>query len=275
MYLKTATALEKIHFVVQMIAHKLELAPHGSAVTITEFEISNHYVYNPLSGQDFSVIVEKLVKDEQVIKVVKYPTSASYNKYTGRLLSYGVSDYQLAPTDKFKAYRQKIQAQFDEEQKSGAINLFKSFSSAPIGAKSSLGTNVSMPAAPIVQGSPAAKQEALVSIRFDALNRYILLNDFFLIAQPSYDSENFRFFEYVWKNPNRTISLDELNEKLEEPINKPLAKILDNLNFRGALKDAFFQVSKTSVCFIPSRSIRELTEANLYPLRLFSTQRSD
>ena len=102
-----------------------------------------------------------------------------------------------------------------------------------------------------------------------------LLDDNLLIAQPVYDSENYRFFEYVWHNPNRDISLDELNQKLEEPLKKPIGKILDNLNFGGHLRAAFFQVSKTCVCFTPSRTIEDLRQAGLYPLRLFSAQTAD
>ncbi len=117
-------------------------------------------------------------------------------------------------------------------------------------------------------------QKGLVSIRFDDLSRHILLNDCFLIAQPAYDSENYRFFEYVWKHPDRLITLEEFNQNLEEPLKKPIGKILENLNFRGPLKDAFFQVSKTSVLFTPVRTVEALTAAGLYPLRLFSTQRA-
>lgn len=117
-------------------------------------------------------------------------------------------------------------------------------------------------------------QGATVFIRFDALNRYILLNDCFLIAQPAYDSENYRFFEYVWKHPNRNITLEELNQNLAAPLIKPIAKTLENLNFRGSLKDAFFQVSKTSILFTPNRTVEALTDAGLYPLRLFSVQKT-
>lgn len=126
-----------------------------------------------------------------------------------------------------------------------------------------------------IEQAASPTSSGYLALKFDAINRYILLNESFLIAQPAYGSENYCFIEYVWNNPNRDISLEELNSQLDEPLKKSLAKILESLNFRGALKDAFFQVSKTSVRLTPSRSIEELTQAGLYPLRLFSTLSSN
>ncbi len=110
-------------------------------------------------------------------------------------------------------------------------------------------------------------------IEFDPFKGEILLNGTILISKPQYDSENYKFFEYINQNPNRRITLAEMNENIEGGINKPLYKILENLNFTGELRQAFFNTGNGSIMFKPKRTIEELKREKLHPLRLFSQKK--
>ncbi len=227
----------KIAYVVQLIEQKIALSPKGSKIRIPQ----SVALEPPLMAGDMRAILSKLETDEKLIIVHERPGDFS-SEFQGMLTLARIRStaFLLTPNAKFSAYAKKLRASLQTNQE------------------------------PLIQ--TLTEQ---VSIRFDDLSRHILLNDCFLIAQPAYDSENYRFFEYVWKHPDRLITLEEFNQNLEEPLKKPIAKILENLNFRGPLKDAFFQVSKTSVLFTPVRTVEALTAAGLYPLRLFSTQKTD
>lgn len=80
-------------------------------------------------------------------------------------------------------------------------------------------------------------------------SREILLNNL-VLARPEFGSENEIVFRYLFDNPNRTVTLDELQKRMgDQPIKKTLHKIVENLGFQGDLKDAFFSVAKDSILF--------------------------
>jgi hypothetical protein len=110
-----------------------------------------------------------------------------------------------------------------------------------------------------------------VSLTFNPDAGTVVLNDVFLLATPVFDSENHRLMEYLVAHPNQTVSLDAINQALSPPLSKPLSKVLENLNINGAIRKAFFKVSKNSICYTPQRTIDELKQANLFPLRLFGS----
>lgn len=84
-------------------------------------------------------------------------------------------------------------------------------------------------------------------ISYSSITRNIVVNNF-LLKRPDFDSENERFFTYVFSNPNKLITVKELNENYIE-LKKTTHKIIENLGFTGDLKKIFFDVSKTSVKF--------------------------
>jgi len=252
--LTAATPLEKIHHVVQVIEHHQALTSKEDGIVLSIQDA----LKKPLESGDLRAILKKLAKDEEVITVDENPAWLCH--------------WVVRPTPHFDNYARRIKAEYQEFQKNKPSGLY-----AQLKHMSPPAIPAPMPetSQPITNQTESPKRNVHVSIDFDEFNRYIILSDSFLIAQPAFDSENHRFFEYVWQNPNRVINLDELNAKLENPLKKPLAKVLENLNFRGPLKDAFFQVSKTSLCFMPSRSIEELKQSGYYPLRLFSTLKAE
>lgn len=80
-------------------------------------------------------------------------------------------------------------------------------------------------------------------------NREILLNEALRLARPDFDSENEVVFDYLYKNPNKKILKGQIEKETRRKITKSLHKIVENLGFKGDLKQAFFQVSKTSIYF--------------------------
>ncbi len=79
--------------------------------------------------------------------------------------------------------------------------------------------------------------------------REILLNEALRLAKPDFDSENEVVFDYLYKNPNKKITKDQMERELRIKIAKSFHKIVENLGFKGDLKRVFFQVSKTSIYF--------------------------
>jgi hypothetical protein len=91
------------------------------------------------------------------------------------------------------------------------------------------------------------KKELKVS--YSEHSRKIILNDFFLIAKPDFDSENEQIFHYLYRNPNKSITKSEIISDLKTTLTKDFSKIIENLNFKKNLIGAFFDVSKNSIQF--------------------------
>lgn len=102
--------------------------------------------------------------------------------------------------------------------------------------------------------------EKCLKISYSEHSREILLNDFFLISKPDFDSENEQVFYYLYKNPNKTIRRGEMIEDLKTSLTKDFSKIVENLKFKKGLRTAFFEVSSDSIKFINPVS-RERLEA--------------
>ncbi len=95
----------------------------------------------------------------------------------------------------------------------------------------------------------------------------IILNNF-LFSKLDYDGENHLVFEYVFRNPNREITREEIEESLRDTdITKPLPKIVDNWGFTGDIRKVFFQVSKQSIKFRNPIHQKDLDALHLSRLR--------
>ena len=77
-------------------------------------------------------------------------------------------------------------------------------------------------------------------IKYSDHTREIKLNNI-VIAKPDFDSENDRFFNYVYLNPNKPLSTDEI-EKLgngNDKFKKRISDIVRDLGFNGKLRQIF------------------------------------
>ena len=88
-------------------------------------------------------------------------------------------------------------------------------------------------------------------------DRQVLLDGLFLLAKPDFDSENDRVMCYLATNPNRNISIDELQQETGK-LQKSLHKIVENLGFQNDLRKLFFDVSKSAILFRPEITTEEI-----------------
>lgn len=87
---------------------------------------------------------------------------------------------------------------------------------------------------------------------------YTLNNEVFLegftdqplrLAKTQYNSENDNIFEYLYEHPNKEFTKKELEEQIGQEINKSFFKIVENLGFKGKIRELFFKVSKDAIYF--------------------------
>lgn len=72
------------------------------------------------------------------------------------------------------------------------------------------------------------------------IDNKIWVNDRYLVGKPNFDQENELIFEYVFNNPDKDITKQELEQKLEITIKKTLSKVINELGFTGEIRKAFF-----------------------------------
>jgi hypothetical protein len=99
-------------------------------------------------------------------------------------------------------------------------------------------------------------------------NREIILNGYFLLGKPDFDSENELVFGYLFKNPNTRTSQEDIEKALNIKINKSFHKIIENLGFKGDLKHIFFQVSKNTILFRNPVTPEELNKLGYSRIKL-------
>lgn len=90
----------------------------------------------------------------------------------------------------------------------------------------------------------------------------VLLNNF-LLSKLDFNSENDNVFGFIFRNPNRIITLDELKQPAGGDLKKDIHKILENLGFKADLRKAFFRVSKNGVLFRNPVQKKDLEESGI------------
>ncbi len=97
--------------------------------------------------------------------------------------------------------------------------------------------------------------------------REILINGF-LLAKLDFARENDNVFDYLYRNPDRTVSISELEKHLGESMRKSPSKIVENLGFAGEFKKVFFDISKDSIRFRKQITRSQLQEFGITWLRI-------
>lgn len=110
-------------------------------------------------------------------------------------------------------------------------------------------------------------KDPVYKLRYSEKTREILINNF-LLAKPDFDRENERVFTYVYRNPNKRISVKEIERHYNTKLVKSLHKILENLGFTGEFKKAFFDVSSKSIRFRNPVTKEDLEELGIRYLKL-------
>lgn len=112
-----------------------------------------------------------------------------------------------------------------------------------------------------------SRQDVIYEIKYAPKTREILINNF-LVSRPNSFSENDEVFEYLYRNPNKEISLEEIETNLRKKLTKSFSKILENLGFVGSLKNIFFKASKDKIMFVNPATVKDLEELGIKHLKL-------
>lgn len=104
-----------------------------------------------------------------------------------------------------------------------------------------------------------------LKITYSEHAREIILNDFFVVSKPDFNSENEQVFYYLYRNPNRIIEKSEIEEnfKSNQTLTKDFHKIVENLKFKKDLRKAFFDISQNSIKFFNPVSKERLQELGI------------
>lgn len=248
------TGKEKLYFLLNGIDDVREISPSGQPLKIDPM----NDLYGNYRPVELSQLFTKLEKDDQILKVLKTPSrtkTIDFVEGIGHLDPYepayepddGCWHIELLPA--FNEYFAKIQNEPKYQEFSGK-------KPAPKAQEST------------IKAIPVKGDDVIYWVTFTQ-TREILLNDVLLIGKPDFDSENEVVFGYLYNNPDRTITLDELKEKLKRDITKTLHKIVENLGFKGDIKSLFFNISKSSIKFKKQITQKDLDELDLKRIRLY------
>jgi len=92
--------------------------------------------------------------------------------------------------------------------------------------------------------------DILYEVTYSTHTREVKINNI-QIAKTEFDSENDNVFAYIYRNPNRLITLEEIEKGVRTKLKKRLVDIIRDLGFTADLKTVFFPaVKKDSVKFI-------------------------
>ncbi|MFH1827028.1 MAG: hypothetical protein ABH812_01170 [bacterium] len=216
------TGKQKLYFLLDAIEDARILTPSGQPIVIDPTnDLSKRYREDELKRL-FTI----LEKDKKVLKVSQLPNiikNAVY-KGLGQFEKMDDGNYHIKIHTKFNSYYLKIQQELEYQDFTGRKILQPQISTLN---KSS---------------------DILFEITYTD-GREVLLNKYILIANPDFESENDQVFDYLMKNPRRTIKLEEIEDKIGNNLAKSLHKIIENLGFSGDLRKIFFNVSKNAIYF--------------------------
>lgn len=180
-----------------------------------------------------NILIE--LEREGILKVAKFSDRSRYHGRDGHEIIMGLKD-----TDEYiRSYRIKLLEKFDEYAKK--------------------------------QLKPHEKNEnqACLWITYSDKTREILINDIFILSRPNFNSTNDQVFSYLYKNPNKIITKNELErEATKSPITKRLHDIVQELGFKKDLFKAFYSISKSRITFRNPLSKQDLIDLDISRIRL-------
>jgi hypothetical protein len=114
------------------------------------------------------------------------------------------------------------------------------------------------------------KADIAYEIKYSDHSREIKLNNI-VIAKPDFESENDRFFNYVYTNPNKPMPIKEIEDfgNDGDKFKKRVTDIVRDLGFKGKLRQIFFPVvSQDKVMFVNPISKKQVIEDDLPAINL-------
>lgn len=88
-------------------------------------------------------------------------------------------------------------------------------------------------------------QNVLYRVTYSEHTRQIKMNGIEL-AQPDFESENERFFSYMYARPNVVVKIEDFEKEFKVQLKKRPVQILYDLGFTGSIKDVFFPICTVS-----------------------------
>lgn len=104
-------------------------------------------------------------------------------------------------------------------------------------------------------------------VKYSEQTREILINGFLLKKLRSF-SDNDATFAYLYKNPNKDKSSEDIKNATKMESVKDLNKFLDDIGFTGELRRVFFKVSKSRIQFNNPITKEYLEEIGIERLKL-------
>jgi len=78
-------------------------------------------------------------------------------------------------------------------------------------------------------------------------DRTILLNGKIDIGRPRFNTQSEILFSFLYKHPNETFTLEQLEKETNMEILDKLPKLIDRMGFRRGLKKAFFDIHENTI----------------------------
>lgn len=203
-----------IYNILKSIADASDITPEGSYIRVVPRDVMWKWFYGQLDRQVLEDIV-LILKQKGVIEYFKYEKG-----------DLGVSSYIYFSKGK----------NFDDYLKDLGEEIISNTNSKETIDKDIKSSNKSI------------DEEVVYRIEYNDKTDEITINNF-LLASPNFDSVNKCFFKYMYENPNKTISVKDIKDVDGKSIMKKSHNIINDLGFKGKLKEAFFNISKTTAYF--------------------------
>jgi hypothetical protein len=207
----------KLDTIISAILLGQQLNSNGHKVTIWVTSDNGLARFSP---DDLCDIFKKLERDEKLFKIVQHSYPNHYRYGWNDQNPYFLITLKDTFNDWVKTYAKQLSDKEIDQQRKIAL-------SAKV---------------------PAVEPEPMLKITYTN-GREIFLNNIFLIGKPDFNGENDLVFSYLFKNPNKPFTKNEIERVIGEALQKSLHKIVENLGFGGDLKKVFFSVSKDSIQF--------------------------
>jgi len=98
--------------------------------------------------------------------------------------------------------------------------------------------------ADVVKSRGIISNEYFIEYRDD---RTILLNGKIDIGRPRFNTQSEILFSFLYKHPNETFTLAQLEKETKLEIVDKLPKVIDRIGFRRGLKKAFFDIHENTI----------------------------
>lgn len=227
---------------------------------------SEPFSYNPFTDNALSnipdherwTILEKFEKDFRIIQIVERPDinytidEDSFNENNDPLDLIHGGYYEIKVLDNFDSFAEphlfidepipeiiKEQKKMDED-----YNDFKKWGK-----------------------TYANMRDNAFSIEYTE-QREILLNGYFLLGKPNFNSENDLVFNYLIEHPNATLDRSDIEKAIGIKLTKSLHKIVENLGFNTELRKLFFHITKDFLYFRNPVTKEDLTKLGINKIRI-------